>query len=551
MNGFRKGFNIGYCGPSDRRDLTDNILLWIGTKTQLWNKVMDEVKLGRYAGPFEEPLYKHFIQSPIGLVPKANNKVRLIFHLSYDFEGKNGGSLNHHTPKEWCSVKYNDIDYAIGVSLKLLEEAAKEGNRKDDKQTIYYGKTDASSAFRQIPLKPSQYKWLLLKAEHPITGIVYYFMDKCLPFGASISCAIYQRFSNVLRHITETLLRLPRMIMNYLDDFFFAALMHWMCKCMMEKFMWVCAFINCPILQEKTEWPVERIIFLGMLLDGKGHMIVVPEEKHVKAVNILLEMADARKTTVLKLQRLTGLLNFLCRAVVLGRAFTREMYSNIKTTTKSGRKLKSYHHVSLDKNFRQDCKTWLLFLNNINNKSITRPFIDLEVFITSEQIDFYIDASKALGFGCVFSKEYTWGVWEESFIKKCDPSIAYLELYALITGVLVWSERLCNRWIIIFCDNQATVEMVNKGASSCKNCQHLLRILTLDNMLRNRRVSVKYVHTLLNKRADALSCLKFKTFFELSPESSLLDPAPLPHAICHSQRFGITNNNHCTVFYCR
>ena len=265
---------------------------------------------------------------------------------------------------------------------------------------------------------------------------------------------------------------------------------------------------------------MERIIFLGILLDGKGHMIVMPEEKCVKAVNMLLEMADAKKTTVLKLQQLTGLLNFLCRAVVPGRAFTREMYSHIKTTTKSGRKLKSYHHVSLDKNFSQDCKTWLLFPNNINNKTIARPFIDLEVFITSEQINFYTDASNALGFGCVFGKEYTWGVWEKSFIKKCDPSIAYLELYALVTEVLVWSDKLCNRRIIIFCNNQATVEMVNKGASSCKNCQHLLRILTLDNMLINRRVSVKYVQTLLNKRADALSCLKFKTFFELSPGSS-------------------------------
>ena len=156
MNGFRTGFDIGYCGPTNRRDLAHNIQLWIGTKTQLWNKVMDEVKLGRYPGPFEEPPYKQFIQSPIGLVPKANNKVRLIFHLSYDFEWKNSGSLNHHTPKEWCSVKYNDIDYAIGVCLKLLEEMTKEG--KDEKQTIYYGKTDTSSAFRQVPLKPSQYK---------------------------------------------------------------------------------------------------------------------------------------------------------------------------------------------------------------------------------------------------------------------------------------------------------------------------------------------------------------------------------------------------------
>ena len=74
---------------------------------------MDEVQVGRFAGPFSDIPYKDtYIQSPIGLVPKAGNKTRLIFHLSYTF--KNGNkSVNYHTPKELCSVKYNDLDVAV------------------------------------------------------------------------------------------------------------------------------------------------------------------------------------------------------------------------------------------------------------------------------------------------------------------------------------------------------------------------------------------------------------------------------------------------------
>ena len=78
---------------------------------------MKEVSLGRYAGPFVSIPYKTFMQSPIGLVPKVGNKTRLIFHLSFDFNGK--GSLNSHTPKEWCTVKYNDLDSAVSLCLKL------------------------------------------------------------------------------------------------------------------------------------------------------------------------------------------------------------------------------------------------------------------------------------------------------------------------------------------------------------------------------------------------------------------------------------------------
>ena len=111
INGFRWGFDLGYRGPEKQQDLSDNIPFseGVGSPTELWNKIMKEVKLHRYAGLFKNPPFKHFVQSPVGLVPKANNKTRLIFHLSFDFDGDNEDrkSINFHTPKEMCRVKYN------------------------------------------------------------------------------------------------------------------------------------------------------------------------------------------------------------------------------------------------------------------------------------------------------------------------------------------------------------------------------------------------------------------------------------------------------------
>ena len=103
IEGFTNGFSIGYEGPTDRQDESDNLPLNdLGTKTNLWNKVMKEVQQKRYAGPYKRgdlPVKDQFIQSPIGLVPKSGGKTRLIFHLSYDF--KNGNtSVNVNTPKE-------------------------------------------------------------------------------------------------------------------------------------------------------------------------------------------------------------------------------------------------------------------------------------------------------------------------------------------------------------------------------------------------------------------------------------------------------------------
>ena len=86
---FTQGFSLGYEGKTDRQDQSANLPLnGLGTKMDVWNKVMKEVKLGRYAGPYElsELPFQNFIQSPIGLVPKAGGKTRLIFHLSYQFQ---------------------------------------------------------------------------------------------------------------------------------------------------------------------------------------------------------------------------------------------------------------------------------------------------------------------------------------------------------------------------------------------------------------------------------------------------------------------------------
>ena len=195
--GFKDGFDIGYRGPLDRQDVSDNIPFTVGDEMVLWHKVMDEVKVHRFAGPYEKIPFRNFIQSPIGLVPKAGNKTRLIFHLSYTF--KNGNkSLNYWTPEELSSVHYNDLDSAVRDCIQLMKELGVDA--------IYFAKSNLKSAFCILGIKPGQRFLLVMKAKDPIMKKWYFFIDKCLPFGASISCAHFQCFSNALRVIVEEFL---------------------------------------------------------------------------------------------------------------------------------------------------------------------------------------------------------------------------------------------------------------------------------------------------------------------------------------------------------
>ena len=123
-------------------------------------------------------------------MPKAGNITRLIFNLSFEFPE---GSVNSCTPKELCSVKYNDLEHVIRNCLFLRQETELAGY-----DVIFMGKTDLSSAFRVLSLKVKCFKWLILKAVDPCDGKTKFFIEKCLLFGSSISCSHYQLFSNAL-----------------------------------------------------------------------------------------------------------------------------------------------------------------------------------------------------------------------------------------------------------------------------------------------------------------------------------------------------------------
>ena len=119
VQGFTTRFDIGYKGSTQRQSRSKNIPFTVGDKEELWSKIMKEVKAECFVGLYDDILFENYIQSPIGLVPKAGNKTRLIFHLSYVFgEGEQHQSLNGSTLKEECSLNYNDLDVAIRCCLR-------------------------------------------------------------------------------------------------------------------------------------------------------------------------------------------------------------------------------------------------------------------------------------------------------------------------------------------------------------------------------------------------------------------------------------------------
>ena len=227
-----------------------------------------------------------------------------------------------------------------------------------------------------------------------------------------------------------------------------------MCNHLIREFLRLCEEIGVLVATEKTEWADECIVFLGVLLDGRHLMMRLPLEKRLKALTMLRTFIDKRKATVKELQELCGYLNFLCKVIFPGRPFIRRMYVKYSNVLKvphprnaddtchiiTNYKLKLHHHVRLDAEFKANCKVWIDFLDVDKGlqEIVNCPMIDLlSPDLTSTEICFYSDASagKMRGFvGCIYNSRWLRGDWN-GFIEAKNPSIKYLELYALCAGI--------------------------------------------------------------------------------------------------------------------
>ena len=344
----------------------------------------------------------------------------------------------------------------------------------------------------------SLYDWflLVLKAVNPVDNKTYYFVDKCLPFGHAMSGSDTMEW--IIRWKTQ------KEGVNYLDDFFFVDIDQVRCNYQMEVFIDLCNDINFPYAENKTVWATQKLVFLGLLIDALLKLICIPVEKVEKARFLIDEILErkSKKIKLSELQKLAGYLNFLCKAVVPGRPFVRRLYYWMKNLTKP------HHHTRVTRELKLDLKMWLTFLNN--PVVYCRPFLDWDNSVKATEVNFYTDASRnfVLGAGGLCGKSWFFVQWDKTFMNQVQPSIEFLELYAVTIGVLNWIQRFANKRIIIFCDNISVVYMINRNMSSCKQCLSLIRIIVLESMKYNACIFANYVSSKNNFFADCLSHLK-------------------------------------------
>ena len=169
------------------------------------------------------------------------------------------------------------------------------------------------------------------------------------------------------------------------------------CKEQTEEFIRTCDRIGFPVALEKTTSGDNIIVFLGLLLDTVNQVVCIPLEKVEKALKLIkrIQSNKKHKATVLQVQQLAGFLNFLCKAIIPGRAFMTRLYSL------TSNKLQPHHHVRILIDVRKDLDMWKEFLSDADKNNVyCRPFMDFLDW-TPEDLVMYSDSSKneKLGLG--------------------------------------------------------------------------------------------------------------------------------------------------------
>ena len=235
---------------------------------------------------------------------------------------------------------------------------------------------------------------------------------------------------------------------------------------------------------------------------------------------MITEWLDRRSCTRRELESLVGSLGHASRVVQPGKTFLRRMFELLSIPKKP------YHFVRLNASFRSDLLWWHTFFAPLNGISLPRRFSPPQV-----QAQFATDASGSVGCGAVYPPlwlQYKWGDSPYTGVgSNQEDSITFQELLPIVFACAVWGPRWQNASVVVQCDNQGAVAVVNSGYSKVQPIMHLLRCLFFIRSRYNISLHAVYLPGTYNVLADAISRNNLSFF-----PAAVSYRTPLPPSLC-------------------
>ena len=441
----------------------------IDNRQKTEDQILYEISNGRYHAVQTKPR----IVSALGVIPKGDpTKVRLI----HDCSRPSGAAVNDFAAND--NFKFQSIQNAVDIV----------------KENSFMAKIDLSNAYRSVKIKQSNYQATGLQWTFQGDTEPTFLVDTRLPFGASKAPYIFNELTQAVRRIMANK-GFPKVVV-YLDDFFIEGSSYNECNTAMHVLLSLLRELGFAINYSKVCSPTRKLVFLGIVLNTTNMTLSLPAKKLADLHSSLIKLKSKSKVTKRELQSVAGKLNWASQCVYGGRFHLRRIIDRINT-------LKApWHRTRITRDMRADIDWWLNFMDYFNG---TVPMVD-----PRPTTPVFIDACPVAG-GGYHNGQFVYTPWS-SWGRTLDLHINHQEVMSLEPAVVQWGSQWRNKKVLVHCDNQAAVAMINKGSSSNPVVMDSLRRVFWWSALFNFRLKAIYIPGSDNNVADAVSRLLWSVF---------------------------------------
>ena len=424
----------------------------------------EEISYGAIFGPYKHPPFDNFHTSPFMTRPKPGAAHRrVIIDLSFP----HGQAVNSNISKN----QYLGTEFVL--TLPSIDTITNKVKRFGKGSLLY--KIDISRAFRHVKIDPRDYFLLGLKHQD-------YYLDTCLPFGYRNGSGIFQRLSDAIRFIMKSQ---GYDVINYIDDVIgFGTISN--AKPSFEALTKLLQKLGLDISIKKLVQPSTKVTCLGVEVDTKTLTVAIPSEKVSEILKKCHQWSHKTYATKNELQSLLGSLLYISKCVKSSRTFLNRMLDTL-------RRHFGTDNIVLDIEFHRDLNWFKKFLKKFNGTA----FFDHRPVKATIELDACLQ-----GLGAIYRNQ----VYAIPIPHYCDSfSIVHLEMLNILVAIRVWGNDWKHQRVLIKCDNQAVVSVLNSGKTQDLTLAAIARNIMME--ISDQDIDLQVIHILgiENKVADLLS----------------------------------------------
>ena len=183
---------------------------------------------------------------------------------------------------------------------------------------------------------------------------------------------------------------------------------------------------------------------LGVEVDTTKFTVAVPQEKLANIQTVCTQWVGRQTCTKKELQSLLGSLLYISKCVHSSRIFLNRMLDTLRSHF-------GKEDILLDQNFHRDLNWFIKFL----------PYFNGVVFFNHALFRMIIELNACLeGLGAICQNQ----VYSIKIPKNFENyGIVHLEMLNILVALRVWCHQWATHRILLKCDNQAVVSVLNSG----------------------------------------------------------------------------------------